>query len=65
MYPLNGQSNVRENLNFVKQVITISPILVYPDPDKQYYLFMDSSKHSWSGICRQYTEQAKEGGAKI
>ena len=28
-------------------------ILFYPDPDKQYYLFTDSSKHSWSGILVQ------------
>ena len=41
------------------------PILVYLDPDKQYYLFTDSSKHSWSDIFVQYTEQEREDGSKF
>ena len=27
-----------------------------PDPNMQYYLFMDSRKHCWSGILVQYAE---------
>ena len=55
----------QKSLDYVKQVIITSPMLVYPDPDKQYYLFMDSSKHSWSVILIQYTEQTKGDEAKI
>ena len=39
-----------KSVDYVKQVRTSSPILVYPDPDKQHYLFTDSTKHDWSGI---------------
>ena len=53
------------NLDYIKQVITTNPILVYSDPDKQYYLSMDSSKHCWNGIFVQYTEQAREDGTKF
>ena len=36
-------------LEYIKQVITANPILIYPDPDKQYFLSADSSKHlGWS-----------------
>ena len=45
----------QKSLDYIKQVFTTNPILVYPDLDKQYYLFKDSSKHSWSGILVQYT----------
>ena len=47
------------NLDYVKQVIASSPIIVYPDPDKQYHPFTDSSKHSLGGILIQYQEQVK------
>ena len=42
-----------------------SPILAYSDPDKQLYLFTDSSKHSWSGILGWYAEQEQEYGTKL
>ena len=47
------------------QIITTTPILAYSDPDKQYYLFTDSSKHSWSGVLVQYDEQEWEAGTKL
>ena len=34
---------VSEKSRLCKQVITTSPIVVYPDPDKLHYLFSDSS----------------------
>ena len=50
----------------MKQVITSSPILVYPDPNKQFYLFtVSSKKNSWSGISIQYQEQIKEDGTAV
>ena len=63
--PFKWTEQCQKSLDYIKQVITTNPILVYPDPDKQYYLFMDSSKHSWSGILVQYTEQAREDGTKF
>ena len=36
-----------------------------PRSKKQYFLFTDSSKHSWSGILVQYWEQTKDNGTKI
>ena len=46
--PLRWTEQCQKSLDYLKQVITMNPILVYPD--KQYYLFMDSSRHSCSGI---------------
>ena len=51
-----------EKFRLCRTIITTNPILAYPDPDYQYYLFTDSSKHSWSGILVQHTEQMKEYG---
>ena len=63
MYSLIGQNNVkRQTLKYVKQVITRSPMWVYLDPDKQYYLFSDSRKHSLSGIIMQYHEHIRVDG---
>ena len=65
----NVQFKLREQckkrLDYNMQVITTNSILVYVDPDKQYYLFTDSSKHSQSGILVQYTEQVREHGTKL
>ena len=35
-----------EKLGLHQAVITTNPILVYLDPDKQYYLLTDSNQHS-------------------
>ena len=43
---------------------TTNSILIYLDPNKQYYLIMDSSKHSWSGILVQNAEQTKDDELK-
>ena len=54
--PFKWTKQCQRSLDYAKQVITVNPISVYSDPDKQYYLFMNSSKHSWSGSLIQYTE---------
>ena len=63
--PFKWTKQCHKSLDNIQQVITTNPILVYPDPDKQYYLFTDSSKHSWSGILVQYTKQIREDGTKF
>ena len=60
--PFKWMEQCQKSLDYIKQVITTNPILVYPDPDKQYYPFMDSSKHSQSNILVQYTEHLREDG---
>ena len=55
----------QKSLDYMKQVITHSPISVYLDPDRQYYLFNVGSKHSWSGILIQQYDQVKENGTII
>ena len=49
-FPFKWTKQCQKSLDYIEQVITINPILVCPDPDKQYHLFMDSNKHLWSGI---------------
>ena len=56
---------MQKSIDYVKQVLTSSPILVYPDLDKRYYLLTDSSKHSWSGILILYHENVKEDGTIV
>ena len=63
--PFKWTKKCQKSLDLVKQVITTNPFLIYPDLDKQYCLFMNSSKHSWSGIFIQYTKQIKEDGTKL
>ena len=40
-------------LDTIKHTITNSPVLMYPDPSKEYHLFMDALNHSWSGVLTQ------------
>ena len=51
--PFKWIDKYQKVLDYVEQIITTSPILAYPDPEKQYYPFTDSGKHSWSGILVQ------------
>ena len=62
--PFKWTKQCQKSFDYVKKVSTTNPILVYPDPDKQYYLFMDSSQQLWSGNLVHYTEQAKEDSTK-
>ena len=48
--PYRWTEQCQRSLDYIKQVITANPIFIYPDPNKQYYLFTDSSIYSWSGI---------------
>ena len=52
-------------LEYMKQTIKTSHIVIYQDQNKQYYLYIDSSKHSWNGILIQYSEQKKYDRTKI
>ena len=49
-------------LDMIKHAVTNSPVLTYPDPNKQYHLFTDASKHTWSGVLTQTRETLKENG---
>ena len=63
--PLKWTNQCHRSLEYIKQVIKTNPILIYPNPNKQHYLFTKSGKYSWSGILVQYAEQAKDDGTKI
>ena len=49
-------------LDMIKYVITKSPVLIYPDPNKQYQLFTDTSNHTWSDVLTQTKENLNENG---
>ena len=59
-HTIQMDETMSKSLDYMRPVMTSSPILIYPDPDKQYYLFTDSAKDSWSGILIQYQEQVRE-----
>ena len=49
-------------IDMIKHVITNSPVLIYPDPNKQYHLFSDASNHTWSGVLIQTRETVRQNG---
>ena len=63
--PFKWTKQCQKSLHYTTQAITTNPILVYPDPDKHYHLFNNSSKHPWSVILIQCTEQIREDGTKL
>ena len=44
----------------LKDYLTRSPILIYPDPNKEYYLFTNASKYTWSAILMQINDMESE-----
>ena len=49
-------------LDTIKQAITNNPVLIYPDPNKQYHMFTNASNHTWSGLLTQTRETLRENG---
>ena len=47
------------DLDTIKHDITNSPVLICPDPNRQYHLFTDTSNHTWSGVLTQTRENGK------
>ena len=43
----------------IKHAITNSPVLIYPDPNKQNHLFTDASNHTWLGVLTQTRGKGK------
>ena len=43
----------QQNFDLLKNALTTEPILVYPDPNKPYVLFTDTSKYAWSCVLTQ------------
>ena len=43
----------RLSFDVLKDYLINSPILIYPDPNKEYYLFTDALKHTWSAVLMQ------------
>ena len=44
----------------LKEKLCTYPILQYPDPNKSYVLFTDTSKYGWAGVLTQPYEEIDE-----
>ena len=51
--PFVWAASCQTALNTIKHVLTNSPALINPDPNKQYHLFTDASNHTWSSVLTQ------------
>ena len=40
-------------LDTIEHAITNSPVLINPDPSKEYHLFTNASNYTWSGVLTQ------------
>ena len=49
-------------LDTITYAITNSPVLLYPDPNKQYHLYTDAPNHTWSGVLTQTRKTLKDNG---
>ena len=45
----------------LKDYLNRSPVLIYPDPNKECYLFTDASKYTWSAILMQINDTESLG----
>ena len=51
--PFIWTSKCQVAFDTLKDCLMRSPILVYPDPNKEYHLFTYASKYTWSAILMQ------------
>ena len=51
----------QDSFNLLKKYLVQSPILKYPDPEKQYTLFTDASKYAWAWVSTQVYVHIIEG----
>lgn len=57
--PFEWTPQCQSAFDTLKEYLVKSPILVYPDPEKEYHLFTDASKTSWSAILMQENSETK------
>ena len=60
--PFVQTANCQTALDMIKHAITDSAVLIYPDPNRQYHLFIDASNHTWPGVLTQTRETLRENG---
>ena len=63
--PFKWMEPCQKSLDYINQVITTNPFLVYADPDKQYYFFTDNSIHSWEWHPCTVYRTGKEDDTKL
>ena len=51
-------------LDTIKHVINKSPILIYPNPSKEYHLYTDASNHTWSSVFTHQRFNSETNGNK-
>ena len=51
-------------LGTIKYAIANSPVLIYPNPSKEYHLFMDALNHTWLGVLIQQRFNSETNGKK-
>ena len=51
--PFVWDMKCQDSLNFVKEVLTNPPVLIYLDPNEKYHLFTDTSNYTWSAALMQ------------
>ena len=51
--PFVWDQKCQNSLDLVKEILTSPTILVYPDPNEKYHLFMDTSNFTWSVALTQ------------
>ena len=59
MYHLSGLQ-CQTSFEMLKDALSTSPILKYPDPNKPYTLFTDASKYAWACVLTQEHEHEKD-----
>ena len=53
------------SFNELKKGLTEAPVLVYPDPNQEYFLFTDAAKYSWSAILTQAKTTKLSSGEEV
>lgn len=54
------QPKCQVSFEMLKEFLMDEPILIYPDPNKPYYLFTDASKYAWAGVLTQLSDMEEK-----
>ena len=58
--PFHWDEAAQKAFEELKKALMTPPVLIYPNPAKEYVLYTDASKHAWGAVLMQHADKEPE-----